>query len=87
MSGAGLTSARLVAGKYRVPARFSGLSEVREITLRGRAGRDVVSVGPHQLSEDIVIGDAPLRRSLCRVGMVDDPPFLARPLHCLKHEA
>ena len=42
LSGAGpMTYARLPAGKYRVTARFKGQSETREVTLDGKAGRDV----------------------------------------------
>ena len=40
-SGGPMTYAMLPAGKYRVTARFKGQSETREVTLDGKAGRDV----------------------------------------------
>jgi hypothetical protein len=43
LTGAGpLTYAMLPAGKYRLIARFQGVSETREVTLDGKTGRDVV---------------------------------------------
>ncbi len=40
-SGGPMTYAMLPAGKYRVTARFKGQSEVRDVTLDGKNGRDV----------------------------------------------
>lgn len=36
-----MTYAMLPAGKYRITARFKGLSETREVMLNDKAGRDV----------------------------------------------
>ena len=42
LNGAGpITYVRLPAGKYRVIARLRGKSETREVTLEGKAGRDI----------------------------------------------
>jgi hypothetical protein len=42
LSSAGpMTYAMLPAGKYRITARFKGQSETHEVTLDGKAGRDI----------------------------------------------